>query len=117
MRSFWSRNPKYRGEWVRSIMSRDRFHQIWACFHYVDVTPFTQAEIKIKNSIDGFWRVAHFVESLAETSSHLCRAGRAFDIDEICIFFKGRHRCRCYNGSKPEKNNNSIRTFVSLTPV
>ena len=57
-------------------MSRDRFHQIWACFHYVDVTPFTQAEIKIKNSIDGFWRVAHFVESLAETSSHLCRALR-----------------------------------------
>ena len=102
MRSFWSRNPKYRREWVKSIIvSRDRFHQIWSCFHYVNVTPFTEADIKVKNSIDGFWRVADFVESLAETSSHLCR--RAFDIDEMCIFFNGRHSCRCYNGSKVEK--------------
>ena len=103
IRSFWSKDPKYRREWVRRIMSRDRFKQIWTCLHFVDVTTFTHPEIKAKNSLDGFWRVACFVESLAKTSGHFCRAGRAFDIDEMCIFFKGRHKCRCYNGSKPEK--------------
>ena len=65
----------------------DRFKQIWTCLHFVNVTTYTHAEIKVKNSLDGFWRVASFVESLAKTCGHSCCAGRTFDIDETCIFF------------------------------
>ena len=103
MRSYWSKDEKYRRNWVGKIMSRDRFTQIWAALHYVDVTTFTEAEKRAKSEADGFWRVAGFVDALAKISGELCHAGRAFDIDEMCIFFKGRHKCRCYNGSKPEK--------------
>jgi hypothetical protein len=34
---------------------------------------------------------------------HYYECGHCLSVDEMCIFFKGRHCCRCYNPQKPHK--------------
>ena len=41
--------------------------------------------------------------ALSEFCRHYFKTGQLVDIDEMCIYFKGRHRCKCYDPNKTNK--------------
>ena len=84
-------------------MSRDRFLNIQRSLHWIDLTNMSAAERTANNKKDGFWAVAPFLEKLAANFRKYYQCGQLIDIDEMCIAFKGRHRCKCYNPNKPNK--------------
>lgn len=62
-----------------------------------------ESERVAAKAADQFYLVARFVERMAEISRSYWRLDQFIDIDEISIYYKGRHKCRCYNPNKPEK--------------
>jgi len=91
------------GTWLPSIMSKWRFQMILQNWHWIDTSQFTAAERKVKNKEKPFWAVDGFISLLSENFSNCYSCGQFLDVDEQCFPFKGRHRCRCYNPSKPHK--------------
>ena len=74
------------------------------CFHWENVLSFTAEERRLKSKNDPFWRVtAGYCDKLAANFFDYYQPGQMMDIDEMAIYFKGRHKCRCYNPNKPEK--------------
>lgn len=88
---------------VSNIMSRDMFLNISYNLHWKDTSDVTPQDRYLRNKADGFWTVADMLDSLAEKYRYYYEPGHTMSIDEMCIFFKGRHRCRCYNPKKPNK--------------
>jgi hypothetical protein len=56
----------------------------------------------LRNS-DPFFHISGFLKHLSTKFALYFVANQKIDIDEMCIGFKGRHRCRCYNPNKPNK--------------
>ena len=102
-RSHWSKNEKFRSSWVNRQLSRCVFERVWSSFHFEDVTNLTQIEREKKTKNNPFWQVSNFLSALALNFNTFFQCDRLLDIDEMCIFFKGRHKCRCYNPNKPSK--------------
>jgi len=88
---------------VRRIMSRDRFIQLFRCLHFTNVVGLSSEERAERSRDHSFWMVAEFLALLAANCMRYVIVGRFLSIDEMCIWFKGRHRSRCYNPNKPEK--------------
>ena len=84
----------------REFMSARRFEQILSHWHWIVVPESERAAAK---KDDPFYLVAGFVEQLAEISQAYWKLDQFIDIDEMSIYYKGRHKCRCYNPNKPEK--------------
>ena len=99
---YWSRGA-FRSEFVKNCFSKRRFDCITRNLHYKDTSQISSDERKRKNSEDGFWTVEELMMALSESCRHFFRTGQLVDIDEMCIYFKGRHRCKCYNPNKPNK--------------
>ena len=79
-----------RNDFVRSIMQRDRFEQMLHAWHYEDYCKYTAQEI------------GHcFNKDITDRFRALYTPDQCMDIDEGCIPFKGRHKCRCFNKDKP----------------
>jgi hypothetical protein len=100
---YWSKKGKYNSRFVSNIMSRDRFHILLRCFHCKDTSNISPTERTNRNMEDPFWTVQSFINKLASNYMRYYQCGELIDIDEMCIPFQGRHRCICYNPSKPEK--------------
>ena len=96
---YWQKDD-YGQAFPRKLMSARRFEQIMANWHWVVIEQEHKAEAKRR---DPFYLVEGFVELMADTAQHFWRLGQFVDIDEMSIFYKGRHKCRCYNPNKPEK--------------
>ena len=52
--------------------------------------------------LSGLWKVSlinwrQTSKVVIDVVTDLC------DVDELCIGFKGRHKCKCYNKDKPNK--------------
>ena len=62
-----------------------------------------ESERAAAKAADPFYLVAGFVERMAKISRSYWRLDQFIDIDEMSIYYKGRHKCRCYNPNKPEK--------------
>jgi Transposase IS4 len=60
-------------------------------------------ERKALKAADPFHLVHGFVEHLACNAQKYWKLDQFLDIDEMSIYYKGRHKCRCYNPNKPEK--------------
>ena len=88
---------------LRGMMSKKRFEQILAYWHYTDFTGLSKQELEEVKKNDPFWAVSDFCKRLAERFEEAWNPGQDIDIDEQCCAFKGRHRSRCYNPKKPEK--------------
>jgi len=103
MRDYWSNDEKKGCIFVKKLMSRDRFEFILSKLHWENTSGLSANERKQRNRQDPFWQVNGFMDCLAFNFLYYFQPGQEFDIDEMCIWFKGRHKCRCYNASKPEK--------------
>ena len=103
-RMYWSNSSNiFSDPIVPSIMSYNRFNAISGNLHYVDTSRVSAAERTARNRADGFWTVSSFIEALVLNFQKYFECGTLISIDEMCIFFKGRHRCKCYNPMKPNK--------------
>jgi len=106
-RLLWSKTPPYAQlygrDFIQAAMSENRFRAIWRCFHYVDATNLTAEERRNQSSHDGFYSVSQFCNDLALRFQNYFNPDQYVDVDEMCIFFKGRHRCRVFNPNKPNK--------------
>jgi hypothetical protein len=92
-------------QFVRSVMTYNRFETILKAWHYEDYGLYTAEEIKENKKNDPFWPVAALERDLNELFHNNMKPGQCLDIDEQCIPWKGRHKCRCYNKSKPIKRH------------
>ena len=106
-RDLWAKGNPYSSLYGRDVIRRSmtsiRFRQLWRCLHFVDATALSVAERTARNAADGFWSVTPFCDQLSAKFDHYYNCGQFMDVDEMCIFFKGRHRCRVYNPMKPNK--------------
>ena len=106
-RLLWSRVAPYAmlygRDMIKAVMSAHRFRQLWRCFHYVDATQLTPEQRTAWNRRDGFWSVTDYLAHLSKRWKYYYQPGQYVDVDEMCIFFKGRHRCRVYNPKKPNR--------------
>lgn len=89
--------------YIKRIMTRDRFNAIVMAWHFEDQTSFSKDELKVLKDKDPFWPVKRFVTELSNNYEALWTPSQHVDIDEQCVPWKGRHKCRVYNPHKPEK--------------
>jgi hypothetical protein len=94
-----------RNDFVRSVMQRDRFEQLLHAWHYEDYSQYTAQQIIQLKKDDPFWAVSSFSSDIRARFRNLYTPGQRIDVDEGCIPFKGRHKCRCYNKDKPHKRH------------
>jgi len=92
-------------EFVRTVMGYKRFEMILRAWHYADYEKYTADEIKENKKKDPFWPVAELEKDLNTVYQENMKPDQFLDIDEQCIPWKGRHKCRCYNKSKPIKRH------------
>ena len=103
-RSFaWRKDPKYGNPWVRSLMHEHRFNQILMCWWWVDRSSMSKQDIDAQNRSNSFWSVQGFLDMMAGNCLKWYNPQYKVCIDEGVFGFKGRHKARCYNPSKPEK--------------
>lgn len=103
-RLLWDdKSGKYRSQWVKSLMNRDRFEEILRCLHWIDTSVFSDNEIADMNKQDCFWRVEELAAILAERFQYYYVCGQYLDGDEQGIPAKCYHSAIQYNGDKPHK--------------
>jgi hypothetical protein len=88
---------------VKKIMSRDRFLNIRNNLTHLDTSDVSPENRAQNNARDGFWTVDNLFDELHKKFQNYFKPYKKISIDEICVFYKGRHRCRCYNPMKPNK--------------
>ena len=88
---------------VKETIGRNRFLAIQYNLHWLDASWLSDQERGERNRQDGFWSIETFLEMLNANFKKYFECGQFMSIDEMTIFFKGRHRCKCYNPNKPNK--------------
>ena len=102
-RDAWNTGPTG-SNFIRQVMSLHRFNSILRSWHYEDYGDYPDpVQLAALKAGDPFWAVQSFCGALSSRFKELWTPSQRFDIDEQCIPWKGRHKCRCYNPSKPEK--------------
>ena len=102
-RAAWSKNERYSIPFLKTLMSGKRFEAILRNLHYVNTAELTTEQEAVRGRESSFWQVQEFLTRLANNFYTYFSPGQFLDIDEMCIYFKGRHKARCYNPNKPEK--------------
>ena len=87
----------------KKCFSRDRFDILLSCFHWENTAAHSAAEKATLKALDPFYQVSGLLEQLSDNFQKYYTLGHFYDIDEISVYFKGRHICRCYNPNKPHK--------------
>jgi hypothetical protein len=91
---------------LHRIMTKKRFSTLLIAWHYVSVANYHNMEAEEQAAFrraHPFYQVEPLVELLQARFRRFYEPGQLVDIDEQCIPWKGRHRCRCYNPKKPVK--------------
>jgi hypothetical protein len=102
VKGYWSKNM-WGDDFVKSLFNRKRFLAIRSNLTWMDTTDINPAERAQRNAADGFWTITGLFEEVTKKFKQYYIPTSKLSIDEITVFFKGRHRCRCYNPSKPNK--------------
>jgi hypothetical protein len=88
---------------IQDTMDEARFEQILRNWKWEDTTGLSEAEKLKRRNDDPFWQVTGLVDDLNKSCQQDYCMHQSADCDEQTIPWKGRHRCKCYNPSKPEK--------------
>jgi hypothetical protein len=85
-------------------MTLKRYNLILRCWHWENVGnasgDFERSQLKKQNP---FWATDSFCQHISDKCRKCFVCGQYVDVDEQCVPFKGRHKCRCFNPAKPEK--------------
>lgn len=93
----------YGQPWVFEQMSHARFDAISRCLHSDEPWSIPQQEREARNKQDPFWQIDAFCEQLCSNFMRYWVLGQCNDIDECTCGYRGKHKCRCFNPSKPHK--------------
>jgi hypothetical protein len=91
---------------LHRIITKKRYSTLLIAWHYVSVRDYHNMEPEEQAAFrraHPFYQVEPLVELLQARFRRFYEPGQLVDIDEQCIPWKGRHRCRCYNPKKPVK--------------
>jgi hypothetical protein len=99
----WKEKSIFAIPFIQKLFTRNQFEELLHCVHWKDASQLSLAQRRLENGKDAFWTVESFLGKLTENFRKYYVTGREVDIDEMSIYFKGRHRCKCYNPNKPEK--------------
>jgi hypothetical protein len=102
-RNLWDPKTTYFSRFVFQTMTRHRFEAILRNLHWTNTACFTKKEIKEKNVVDCFWRMADFLDILAASFQKLYRVYQHVNVDEGGIPCKAYHSAIQYNADKPYK--------------
>ena len=102
-RAAWSNSERYGVPFLKNLMSGRRFEAILRNLHYINTAGMTREEKAARGAESSFWQVQGFLSQLCNNFYRYFSPGQFLDIDEMSIYFKGRHKARCYNPNKPEK--------------
>jgi hypothetical protein len=84
-------------------MHLHEFDNILTALNFCDHWNLTSEEFARRQKKSAFWQIEELVQECNKHSQHYFRLGHRISIDEACIPWKGRHRCRCFNKNKPSK--------------
>jgi hypothetical protein len=99
----WSRSSIFGQNFLHGCVSLARFEAIVSCLHYEDSWSMGAEALKAANEKDCFWQIHGLVDHVSRQAKIYWQMGRKISVDEAVIPFKGRHKGRCYNPSKPAK--------------
>ena len=99
----WAKRSKYRQEWLANLITAKRFEDVLRALHWINTAAMTTEEKDAARRLSAFWQVDGLIESVAANCMLYFYLGQNLDLDEMVVYFKGRHIAKCYNASKPEK--------------
>jgi hypothetical protein len=102
-REAWSKNGIFRQVWLRQHMHLHEFDNILTALNVCDHWNLSPQEFARRQDKSAFWQIEELVSECNKNSQFYFRLGHRISIDEACIPWKGRHRCRCFNKNKPSK--------------
>ena len=105
MKLYWSKNIVFHNTFISSIMSRDRFLQIFYNLHLADNSLEPKRESKDYSKI---YKVKNFTEILRRNFQRNYNFGRYGTIDESMVKFKGRSSLKQYLPKKPIKRGYKV---------
>lgn len=105
MKLYWSKDMIFHNTFISSIMSRDRFLQIFYNLHLADNSLEPKRESKNYSKI---YKVQNFIEILRRNFQKNYNFGRFGTVDETMIKFKGRSKIKQYLPLKPIKRGYKV---------
>jgi hypothetical protein len=105
MKLYWNKDMVFHNAFISSIMSRDRFLQIFYNLHLTGNSLEPKRESKNYSKI---YKVQSFIEILRRTFQENYRFGRYDTIDESMIKFKRRSSLKQYLPLKPIKRRYTV---------
>ena len=102
LKGYWSKEP-WGDSFIKSLFTRDRFLAIKRNLTWLDTSNISVQERRQRNADDGFWTVTSLIEKAREKFIFYYKPSSKLSVDEMTVFFKGRHRYRFYNPNKPAK--------------
>ncbi len=102
-RDLWDVESPFFNNFVHRTMKRHRFEDILRNLHWINTAQYTAKEVKAKNKVDCFWRMADLLELLSASCQKYYRLGQHCNVDEGGIPCKAYHSAIQYNGDKPYK--------------
>jgi hypothetical protein len=94
MKMAWTKGSPFFNGFISNIMKWHRFRAILSCWHWQNNYGMSETERRAKNKANGFWSVDGYCNLLSERFTSYYWGDQCICIDEQCIGFKGRHRCR-----------------------
>ena len=88
---------------VTRLMSYTKFSAMCRDIHTVDTSAFDANTQSVKNKEDAFWKMGDIVEKLSNVWKKNRRPEPNLSVDECTVPFRGRHRARQFNPSKPDR--------------
>lgn len=99
----WKKDGIFEQRWITKRMTLWRFEALIQAWNCCPPWMLSDAAITAKNKADPYWQIQALVAECNKRCKKYFRMGSLMSIDEGVIPFKGRHRARCYNPSKPAK--------------
>ena len=96
-------SSSFGNQFIKELMTKDRFNQIIRCWRYENYENTTSSQRKAFRAASPFWGLKSLAVIVAASFKNMYHPGQLLDIDEQCVPWKGRHKCKCYNPNKPEK--------------
>ena len=86
---------------LQNTMSENRFNSLMNAWHFLDTTELSDEEYRKMKEADCFFLVRGLLDHLRDKFLQNYRPGRLGSVDESIMRWKGRHKARCFNKSKP----------------
>jgi hypothetical protein len=99
----WKKDGIFEQRWITKRMTLWRFEALIQAWNCCPPWMLSDTALTAKNKADPYWQIQPLVAECNKRCKKYFRMGSLMSIDEGVIPFKGRHRARCYNPSKPAK--------------